>query len=48
MNSEKMVKIASVTLSVLGMGLSVASGLLEDKKLDMKIAKEISKQLNKR
>ena len=48
MNSEKMVKIASVTLSVLGMGLSVASGLLEDKKLDIKIAKEISKQLNKR
>lgn len=48
MNSEKMIKIASVTLSILGMGLSAASGILEEKKLDHKIAKEISKQLNKR
>lgn len=48
MNTEKFVKIASITVSVVGMGLNVASGVIEDKKLDMKIAKEVSKRLKNR
>lgn len=47
MGNEKIVKIAGVTLSIIGMGLQVATGILEDKKLDLKIAKEVSKQMKK-
>lgn len=47
MGTEKIVKIAGVTLSIIGMGLQVATGILEDKKLDLKIAKEVSKQMKK-
>lgn len=47
MKTESMLKVASVTLSILGVGLSTATSILEEKKLDMKIAKEVSKQLGK-
>lgn len=44
---EKIVKISSIAISVIGIGLSVASGVIDDKKMDIKIAKEVSKHLNK-
>lgn len=47
MDKEKIIKIAGMGLSVIGMGLQIATGMLEDRKLDIKIAKEISKQLKK-
>jgi hypothetical protein len=45
MGTEKVIKIAGIALSVVGMGLQVATGILDDKKLDIKIAKQISEQL---
>jgi hypothetical protein len=47
MGAEKVVKLAGIALSVIGVGLNIASGILDDKKLDIKIAKEVSKHLNK-
>ena len=48
MGTEKVVKIAGIAISVIGMGLQLASGILDDKKLDMKIAKQVSEHLNKK
>lgn len=48
MGQEKFVKIAGITLSVIGVGLQVATSFLDEKKLDMKIAKEVSKHLKER
>lgn len=48
MGSEKVIKIAGIALSVVGMGLQLATGILDDKKLDIKIAKEVSKQILKK
>ena len=45
--NEKTIKIAGTVLTIVGMGVQLASGFLEGKKLDLKIAKEVSKQLNK-
>ena len=45
MNTEKIIKIAGVALSVAGMGLSFATSIVDDKKLDIKIAKQVSEQL---
>lgn len=47
MGTEKIVKITGIALSVIGIGINLATGMLDDKKLDMKIAKEVSKHLNK-
>lgn len=48
MGTEKAIKFAGLAISVIGMGLQVASGILDDKKLDIKIAKQVSKHLNKK
>jgi hypothetical protein len=48
MGNEQIVKVVGIALSVIGMGLNLASGILEDKKMDIKIAKEVSKHLRKR
>lgn len=48
MKSEKIVKVAGIALSVIGLGINLATGMLDDKKLDMKIAKEVSKHINKK
>jgi hypothetical protein len=48
MGTEKVVKIAGIAISVIGMGLQLASGILDDKKLDMKIAKQVSEHLKKK
>lgn len=47
MKTEKIVKVAGIALSVIGLGINLATGMLDDKKLDMKIAKEVSKHINK-
>lgn len=44
---EKVVKVSSIVASVIGIGLSVATGIIDDKKMDIKIAKEVSKHLKK-
>ena len=48
MGTEKMVKIAGIALSVIGLGINLATGFLDEKKLDIKIAKEVSKHINKK
>ena len=48
MGTEKMVKVAGIALSVIGLGINLATGMLDEKKLDMKIAKEVSKHINKK
>ena len=48
MKSKKFVKTAGIALSVIGLKINVVSGMLDDKKLDIKIAEEVSKHLNKK
>jgi len=48
MGTEKVIKMTGIALSVIGIGLQIATGILDDKKLDIKIAKEVSKHLNKK
>lgn len=48
MGNEKVIKMAGLAFTVIGMGLQIATGILDDKKLDLKIAKEVSKHLNKK
>ena len=45
MNNEDLLKYVGVGLSVVGAIVSLASGLVSDKQLDIKIAKEVSKQI---
>lgn len=47
MNNEDVIKWVGVGLSVAGALLSLASGLVSDKQLDIKIAKEVAKQIEK-
>ena len=48
MGTEKIVKVAGIALSVIGLGINLATGMLDDKKLDIKIAEQVSKHLNKK
>ena len=45
MNNEDVLKYVGVGLSVVGAIVSPASGLVSDKQLDIKIAKEVAKQI---
>ena len=45
MNNEDVLKFVGVGLSVVGAIVSLASGLVSDKQLDIKIAKEVAKQI---
>ena len=45
MNNEDVLKWVGVGLSVAGAIISLASGLVSDKQLDIKIAKEVAKQI---
>ena len=47
MNKEKIMKVSGIAISVVGMGLSLVTGILDDKKLDAKIAKQVSESLKK-
>ena len=48
MGTEKAIKMAGIALSVIGLGINLATGFLDEKKLDIKIAKEVNKHLNKK
>ena len=48
MNNEDVLKWVGVGLSVAGALLSLASGLVSDKQLDIKIAIEVAKQIEKK
>ena len=45
MGKEKIVKVAGFALTIAGVGVSIATSILDDKKLDMKIAKQIEEKL---
>ena len=45
MNNEDILKYVGVGVSVVGAIVSLASGLVSDKQLDIKIAKEVAKQI---
>ena len=45
MNNEDVLKYVGVGLSVVGAIVSLASGLVSEKQLDIKIAKEVAKQI---
>ena len=45
MENEEILKWVGVGLSVAGAIISLASGLVSDKQLDIKIAKEVAKQI---
>ena len=45
MNNEDLLKYVGVGLSVVGAIVSLASGLVSDKQLNIKIAKEVAKQI---
>ena len=47
MNNEDLLKYVGVGLSVVGAIVSLASGLVSEKQLDIKIAKEVAKQIKK-
>ena len=47
MNNEDVIKWVGVGLSIAGALVSLASGLVSDKQLDIKIAKEVAKQIEK-
>ena len=44
MNNEDLLKYVGVGLSVVGAIVSLASSLVSEKQLDIKIAKEVAKQ----
>ena len=48
MCTEKTLKYTGMALSIIGLGINLATGILDEKKLDMKIAKEVSKHINKK
>ena len=48
MNNEDVLKYVGVGLSIVGAIVSLASGLVSDKQLDIKIAKEVAKQIEKK
>lgn len=45
--SGKTIKILGTVLSILGLGMGIVTGILDGKKMDMKIANEVRKQLKK-
>lgn len=45
MNNEDVLKYVGVGLSVVGAMVSLASSLISEKQLDIKIAKEVAKQI---
>lgn len=47
MNNEDVLKYVGVGLSIVGAMVSLASSLISEKQLDIKIAKEVAKQIKK-
>ena len=45
MDNGKVLKIAGLVLTVLSAGISIAGSIVDDKKLDMKVADKVSEAL---
>lgn len=45
--NEKVLKIIGLALSVAGAGVTIATSLVADKQLDLKVADEVAKALSK-
>ena len=47
MQKDKLIKIGGIVLTLAGAGISLATSILEDKKLDAKVAEKVAEALNK-
>lgn len=47
MQKDKLIKIGGVILTLAGAGISLATNMLEDKKLDAKVTEKVAEALSK-
>ena len=47
MQEDKLMKIGGIVLTLAGAGISVATSILEDKKLDAKVTEKVAEALTK-
>ncbi len=47
MQKDKLIKIGGVILTIAGAGISLATSMLEDKKLDAKVTEKVAEALSK-
>lgn len=47
MQKDKLIKIGGVILTLAGAGISLATSMLEDKKLDAKVTEKVAEALSK-
>ena len=47
MQKDKLIKIGGVILTLAGAGVSLATSMLEDKKLDAKVTEKVAEALSK-
>lgn len=46
MQKDKLIKIGGVILTIAGAGISLATSMLEDKKLDAKVTEKVAEALS--
>ena len=47
MRKDKLIKIGGVILTIAGAGISLATSMLEDRKLDAKVTEKVAEALSK-
>ena len=47
MQKDKLIKIGGIVLTLAGAGISLATSMLEDKKLDAKVTEKVAEALTK-
>ena len=47
MQKDKLIKIGGIVLTLAGAGISLATSMLEDKKLDAKVTEKVAEALSK-
>ena len=47
MQKDKLIKLGGVILTIAGAGISLATSMLEDKKLDAKVTEKVAEALSK-
>lgn len=47
MQKDKLIKIGGVILTIAGAGISLATSMLEDRKLDAKVTEKVAEALSK-
>ena len=47
MQKDKLIKIGGIVLTLAGAGISLATNMLEDRKLDAKVAEKVAEALTK-